>query len=500
MSPVPALEPRERRALLWLLLVSTAARLALAGLLDLGQDESYALAISRPFQWSFFDHPPMAFWLAGLMQALFGRELSPFLLRLPFVLMFTASSYVLFLLTRRFYGARAGIWATGLATAAPFFFLSAGGWVVPDGPLILFLLLAALFLARALEVEKGGGWRDWLLCGLCFGLALLSKYQAGLAGLGALVVLAMPQHRLWLRRPQPYVAGLLAAALFLPVIAWNAQNGWVSFTFQLSRGGGGSPFDALRPFGLLIGELAYLLPWTLVALLVAGIWAMRTPAGRFFVALAAPPILLFNILPLFGSSGLPHWSMSGWLFLFPPLGALLAAGRGWPRILGWLSGAAVTALALTAVLFVSNFRQFPGDNGINHALVEATSWTGVRDGLPGTGVLTRPHTFLAAMSWLDAAHDAEALRPAEPPVVIGDDPRGFAFVSSQEAHLGEDAVFVVAPEAVASAKGLIAAHFDGGVEEVGAFLTFKGDMPAYTHTVLLAHHFVHPVYAGYGLR
>ncbi|MGN6099881.1 MAG: ArnT family glycosyltransferase, partial [Devosia sp.] len=170
MSPVPALEPRERRALLWLLLVSTAARLALAGLLDLGQDESYALAISRPFQWSFFDHPPLAFWLTGVMQAVFGRELSPFLLRLPFVLMFTASSYVLFLLTRRFYGARCGIWATGLATTAPFFFLSAGGWEVPDGPLILFLLLAALFRARALEVEKGGGWRDWLLCGLCFGL------------------------------------------------------------------------------------------------------------------------------------------------------------------------------------------------------------------------------------------------------------------------------------------------------------------------------------------
>ena len=54
------------RGLLVVLIVGTLARLALAGLLDLGQDEAYALSVSRVFQWSFFDHPPMAFWIAGL--------------------------------------------------------------------------------------------------------------------------------------------------------------------------------------------------------------------------------------------------------------------------------------------------------------------------------------------------------------------------------------------------------------------------------------------------
>lgn len=494
-------------ALVMLLAVSTVARVALAGLLDLGQDESYALAISRTFQLSFFDHSPIAFWIAGLMQALAGRDVTPILLRLPFVLMFSVSTWALYELTRRLFTERAGLWAAGLLTTAPFFFASAGSFVVPDGPLVLFLLLASIPLATIVfDPSDNPHWRDWLLAGLALGLAMLSKYQAMLTLLGALAYLAAsPRNRRWLARPQPYVAAALALLVFAPVLIWNAQNDWVSFAFQLGRGGDGH--HGLDPLSLLrgvLGEALYLQPWTLVALVAAIIVAARgSSAARFCLALALPAIVLFNLLPLLGSPGLPHWSMAGWLFLFPALGQVLARARDttkrWPLALVTLSAIVLIAVAGAFVLLASDHRIADVSPDLDRSLIEATSWNGMRDGIAQSGALDRPHTFLAAMSWLDGAHLAEALRPASPPVVLGDDPRGFAFLDGPAHHVGEDALLAVTPGELAGTGTFLATHFDS-VETIGTFETAKGGFPAYSHIVLLAHNFRGGVTPSYGLR
>ena len=60
------------RAVLVLILAATALRLGLAAITDLGLDEAYALAVSRQFQLSWFDHPPLVFWITGGMQGLAG--------------------------------------------------------------------------------------------------------------------------------------------------------------------------------------------------------------------------------------------------------------------------------------------------------------------------------------------------------------------------------------------------------------------------------------------
>ncbi|MEP7240212.1 MAG: glycosyltransferase family 39 protein [Devosia sp.] len=497
-SEPPAMANGLPRALLIVIAVTTLVRLALAGLLDLGADESYALAVSVPLQLSFFDHPPLAFWIAGVMQALFGRDIAPMLLRLPFILMFAGSTWAMFALTRRFYGERAGVWAAGLLNTAPFFFLSAGSWVVPDGPLVLALLLAALCFAKALDAD-GGAWRYWLGTGLFAGLALLSKYQAIVVIAGALLVLAMPAYRRWLRTAQPYVAVVLAAVLFGPVLWWNVQNDWVSVAFQLGRGNGATHHDPLRALTVFTGEAIYLLPWLLVGLVVAAIRA-RGAGAHLFLPLALPLIVLFNVLALV-APGLPHWAMPGWLFLFPPLGRLLAdaAGRGrrWPL---WFAGASATtlgALLLVAVLTVSNSRVVAGNPGLDGALAEATSWTGVYDGLTANGLLNRPGTFLAAMDWLTGARLAEATRTEAPVVVFGNDPRGFAFLGDPNAHLGEDAI-IVAPAGRASAVEALARDHFTGLDIVGSFTTSKGGHPAFAETAWLARNFKTPVALRYG--
>ena len=103
--------------------------------------------------------------------------------RLPFVGLFAATGWLVYRLTSELFGARAGLIAVFGLNITPFFFASAGTWIVPDGPLLFGLALAALALARLFfdpEVDEGRVWRLWLLAGLGFGLAGLSKYIGAL--------------------------------------------------------------------------------------------------------------------------------------------------------------------------------------------------------------------------------------------------------------------------------------------------------------------------------
>ena len=51
-------------ALVLLIIGTFALRLLLAAALGLGIDESYMVAAGRKWQLSYFDHPPIAWWLA----------------------------------------------------------------------------------------------------------------------------------------------------------------------------------------------------------------------------------------------------------------------------------------------------------------------------------------------------------------------------------------------------------------------------------------------------
>ena len=62
-----------------------------------------------------------------------------------------------------------------------------------------------------------------------------------------------PQSRRWWRQFEPYIAALLALAVFSPVIIWNAQHDWASFAFQTSRRLAEAPQFALHK--LIVSQL-----------------------------------------------------------------------------------------------------------------------------------------------------------------------------------------------------------------------------------------------------
>ncbi|MCE1238000.1 MAG: glycosyltransferase family 39 protein [Hyphomicrobiales bacterium] len=474
MPPRPSsAADRLPRTVLGLLLAGLLARLALAAIVEPGLDEAYAIAVANLRQLSWFDHPPMTFWWVAAMRALatpvFGPDAPAFVLRLPFVLASTVTAWALFDLTRRVAGDRAGLWALLALTTAPFFLVSAGTWLVPDGPLILFLALAARALAILLfeDPDPARARRLWLALGLFLGLAGLSKYHAALFAVAALVFVAATPHRRRLMSPWPWIAVLLAGGVVAPVLIWNAENDWVSFLFQAGRGAGGRVNWV--GFGRQIaGQIAYLAPWTLVGAALASVAALRAdrrvdgPAG-FLVALAVGPIALFTLAPLFGGDGLPHWPMPGWFFLLPLLGRLIAeaeiAGEpALPRLARRFAGLAAGLLAIAAIA-VALIRLAPPSPDLvarfrlDRPLAEATSWTGLAEGLAARGLLRPDATgrppVVVAFRWMEAARIGEALGPRATVAVFDADPRGFAFLADPRTFLGRDLVLIGRPEAFA---------------------------------------------------
>jgi 4-amino-4-deoxy-L-arabinose transferase-like glycosyltransferase len=453
---------REGRLVLWLIFATGVLRLVTAGAMGLGMDESYTTAISRDLHLSYFDHPPLHQWIAHAAGEAFGYGRW---VRLPFIALSAGSTWLMYRLGARLFGAAAGAWAALALNLTAFFGVAAATWVLPDGPLAFFELGAALTFARILFPLPGETERPWLLwpaAGLWIGLAALSKYQAVTVGLGlGLSVLSLPQGRSRMIHPAVLTAKLVALALIAPVIVWNAEHQWISFTFQAGRGVA-HHFD---PFGLikaLLGQAGLLTPWLAVPLVWAVARALRTkePGAWFLLISAAPTIVLFNLLPLVGAKVLPHWPMPGWLLLFPLLGAALARSTmRWPARWAVASGAALAAIWALAVSDAATAWVLDAIPSLKtDPTAEAMDWRRLRVDLDRRGLL-KPGTFVVAAEWNEAGKIDQAVGDAAPVLVFNGDPRQYAFREPSDHFLHHDALIIGRGPTVAQELSRIAPHF-----------------------------------------
>ncbi len=442
-----------RRAIWGLIVGSAFLRLFWAASLGPGNDEAYHFLFSVHRDWSYFDHPPMIAVIETLGPALTGGRGSILTLRLGFIALFAGSTWLMARLTERYYSPRAGFLAAFALNVSVYYSIAVSTWVLPDGPLLFFWLLTLDRLSVALR--SPGRIRPWVGVGLAWGGALLSKYHAVFLPAGTLLyLLREPSARAWLRRPGPYVAAVLGLLVFSPVLWWNATNGWASFAFQGGRALGELRFQPRDLVVYLVGQVVYLCPWIwfrLVSTLTRRVRAeIPVPGDRFLVCQAVVPLAVFTgvacIRPV-----LPHWTLVGFLALFPMLGRLWEEGWGTaPRrfVLVALVPVLIAALALVEAR-TGIFQQ--GRSGVlglvkvsRDPTVDLIGWDQIAEELGRRGLLDQPRTFLFTGYWYESGQLAFATRRSSTPVLCysARDSRSFAFWSRPEDWVGYDGILI----------------------------------------------------------
>ena len=471
-----------------LTLATLLARLVFAASLGLGIDESYMVAAGRKLQLSYFDHPPIAWWMSWGIMHLTGSE-SAFVVRLPFIALFALTTLLMYRVTAALFDPEAGLWAAVVLTMAPALGITAGSWVLPDGPLFAALLGSVYCLIRALRSQGSAAWGWWAASGGCVGLALCSKYSAVLTLAGAVAFLASePQSRRWLARPHPYFAGLIAFVVFLPVLIWNAAHGWVSLLFQGSRAGGS--LHPLGPLLALAGQAAFLLPWIWAPLLWCGLVALRRgPADRerwLLACLAAPPIVLFTLAALWGNP-LFHWAAPGYLMLLPLLGEVIARRRHTSRPVRIWLGATVTFVLLGVGFVASEVRYgwLPDAFGKDPS-IDLVDWTSLRTELESRSLLGRPGLVVATLKWHEAGKIDYALGGRIPVICLGPDARQYGLTENLDDYAGADVLIVAARRLLPQIESQFKGRFDS-IEPIAPATVMHAGRPAMVLPLLIGH-------------
>lgn len=312
-------------AVWFILAVSLVIRLILAAGLGAGFDEAYYHSYALRPALSYFDHPPVVGFLAGLFTWITGVH-TAFTIRLGVVLLFTVSGLVLYRLARFTLTAEEAVAAYGVYNVTPLLFICSGVMILPDGAMAFFWTLTLIYLYKILSGE--GDLKYWVLGGVFNGLTLLSKYHGVLPGFFLVLYMLIYRRKMFLT-VGPYLYAFFSLIMFLPVIIWNWQNGFTSFLFQGSRAVGFSLSggDFFQGFG---GQAGYLTPMIFIPMLYIMWFTFKkgiikgNEEYRFYFFFGTLPVMFFNMIS-FVREILPHWTLAGYILLTVPMGRFLVS-------------------------------------------------------------------------------------------------------------------------------------------------------------------------------
>jgi 4-amino-4-deoxy-L-arabinose transferase-like glycosyltransferase len=298
-----------------------ALRLIAAAWTPLTFDEAYYWMWSKHLAGGYYDHPPGVAAVIALGTMIAGdTELG---VRLVSILLALPMSWAVFRAASILFDARVGATATVLLNVT---LMAAVGTLVvtPDAPLLVTSSFVLFFLAKVLQTERGG-W--WLAVGAAVGAALLSKYTALFLGPAILIwLVSVPNLRRWLVSPWPYLGGLVALALFSPVILWNADHHWVSFIKQIGRAHIEDFYPAFIA-ELIPTQIAFATPLVWV-LGVMGLYALFTPRSGKMASRTLINSMFWTIALYFAWHSLHARVEANWFAPVYPAFAIAAAVAG----------------------------------------------------------------------------------------------------------------------------------------------------------------------------
>ena len=343
-----------------LIAAMTVLRVIYASVIDLRTDEAYYWTWSKENVLCFLDHPPMIAWFIRFGTAIFGD--TNFGVRFAGILAMLVTQLLLADIVRRVtHDVRAVVLALLMPEAALYYGLLMAK-VSPDIAVIPFAVAMVWALIR---LSESGDGRWWLAAGLFAGLALLSKFTVVMLVPAVLAFMLVPDwRRRWLLSPYPWAAALIAVAVFLPVLIWNAQNEWASFRFQFVRATATHELS-LRTVGDYIGLQFGLVGFILLPVVLSGValtaWRGYRRGDAVAILLSTAVIVPFGYF-FWKSLTLrvgDTWPMFMWPIGFAAVAINIAMlpREGFPpwmirSTIAWANAAIVSGIAFVVLVFL----------------------------------------------------------------------------------------------------------------------------------------------------
>lgn len=289
-------------------------RLLIVATMGIMPQDAYYYLYSEHLALSYFDHPPMVAYMLKLFSLVLGKSVVAIKLTDFIVTLLTLLSF--FKLARIFLSDNQAVKAAlFFGTTLMVSILSFN--TTPDVPLLLFWTLSLLVAHKALFENKL--WH-WMVTGLMFGLAFISKYTGIFLLFGLfLFLLLSKEHRRYLISRQSLSVLLFFGLAIFPVVYWNHSNGWISFAFQTSERAESLEGFQLQPLlflGNLGTQLLLLIPFLFVGMVIvifkmikkyARKKALPGEKGLFLMSFSLPIIFFF-----FGIS-IIYWVKLNWI-------------------------------------------------------------------------------------------------------------------------------------------------------------------------------------------
>ena len=394
--------------------VAAAVRLLFATIIPTFPDEAYYWLWSRNLAPGYFDHPPVVALLIRLGGILFlplGLDASGLAIRLGPILAGWVASIATAGIANRLGGSAAAIRASVLMSVMP---LAAAGLVLatPDAGVLASTAVTLYCLTRVLENDVGSreSLRWWMATGLALGGAFASKYTSIFLPLAVLIaVVVRGDLRERLREPGPYIACLIAALVFLPVLLWNAQHDWISFVFQLKHGLAapkGSAFVAAWKhegdfFG---GQAALVSPILFIMMGIVVARAFRATAPSICFTLGVVALATFGF---FIYSGVRQRVEANWPApAYIPAIVLLSIASWTPRGEKWLRGGIALAAVMSILIYVQALIPILPLKPAKDPIARAFGWTELAAAADSTANIVRAETN--RRTWLGGDRYQEA--------------------------------------------------------------------------------------------
>ncbi|MEO0883673.1 MAG: glycosyltransferase family 39 protein [Pseudomonadota bacterium] len=345
MHPLPpnAQRPSASIGLILVLIMLLAARVLglLVSPLNLGPDEAQYWRWSTELGWGYYSKPPLIAWIIAASTSLFGD--SEWAIRLPAPLLHGITAYLIYLLGRRLFDNRTGVWAAVYYLLMPGVTLSSG--VITTDAVLLPCFAGAMLALWSLR-EAPSNTRAAILLGLAIGLGLLAKYAMVYAVLGLIAAAIVdPPTRQAVVSKRGLLAAVIALLVLVPHLAWNLQHGFQTIGHTADNANWGGPlFSPVNALQFLVDQFAVVGPIGFISLATGVILIMKLPAKsrrgtimRWLLCFTLP-VLIIITGQAFVSRAHANWAATAYVAGSLIIATTLLSDRPFSRN-WWIAGA-----------------------------------------------------------------------------------------------------------------------------------------------------------------